>query len=372
MPQPQAWRNRLTRILTGSAPSVTFLFRNSYRRMYWLYSTDYVSSAALTVTVNGGAGFFQVYDDRVGSPTIGTWIEAHNYVFSSREDPATEGAVRTAPFTWDTAANDATTTYRKSIYQKRLKFRRTTISESRSLTITSSDGGRLCYWGNQYSTNDYMLNFINSARGSHNIAALRLFEEWDVDYWKPDLILYSCNTINEMISSAGGLAIADSPTLFADRFKVYIDALLAKSYNPEIFAFILFTSANQQPVDPNGRYLTRTISAGLGGNAVVLRDFYHTLHAVLKSTVYPVGHPDAGKRIASASVFEDCMRYGINRAADTGESVYSWLFGMNTVGGAGVVGKTGKTGLSLTTDGTHPNDMAGFLYWRYLEKYFEF
>lgn len=373
-PQPQSWRNRLTRILTGTNPAITFFFRSSYRRMDWLYSTDYLSSAALTVTVNGGNGFFQIYDDRPGSGTIGTWVEANNYTFSSRENPATDGAVRTAPFTFTTTTNGSTTTYRKSIYQKRLKIRRTLITEARSLTITSTDGGRICYWGTQYSSNDYMFNFINSARGSHNIQSLRLFEEWDVDYWKPDLILYSCNTINEMISSAGGVAIADSPTLFAARFKTYIDALTIKPYNPELFAYILFINMNQQPIDHTGRYLARTISTGLGGNAATLDDFINYLSAILKTTSYPVGHPREGVKIGSANVYHDFMRYGIRKNADTvGSSVFQELFGYTQAsGGTAVVGKTGITGTALVGDGTHLNDMGAHLAWRYLEKFFEF
>lgn len=83
-------------------------------------------------------------------------------------------------------------------------MRRTEVETSWQISIRSQDGGRLCYWGIQYSGNDNMINFINSARGSHDIATLRYFEQWSVDDWKPDLILYACNTINEMKSQAGG------------------------------------------------------------------------------------------------------------------------------------------------------------------------
>lgn len=375
-PQPQSWRNRLTRILTGTTPSTSFLFRNSYRRCDFLYSTDYVSSNALVVTIAGGNGFVQVYDDRPGSGTIGTWVEANGYVFSSREDPLTEGAIRTPGFTFNSTANGPSTTVRKSVYQKRLKIRRTDISSSRNITITASDGARLCYWGIQYSTNDFMFNFINSARGSHNIQALRVFEEWDVDYWKPDLILYSCNTINEMISSAGGIAVADVPSTFSNRFQTYINALLTKTYKPEIFAFMLFINMNQQPIDHTGRYLVRTGSSGLGGNGYTLEDYLNYLFATLKSITYPSGY-DAkliGKPIASANVFQDAMRYGIRRNADTpGSSVFQELFGYTQAsGGTSVVGKTGRTGTALVGDGTHPNDMGAFLFWRYLEKYLEY
>lgn len=375
-PKPQVFYNGLTRVITANGaikPSVNFYFRNSYRRCDFIYRTDSGSSEQLTVTVQGGNGYFTVYDDRVGSPTIGTWVEANNFVFSAKEDDTlhTEDLL-------STGANGPSLGYKKTIFQKRLKFKRTLISESRSMTITAMDTGRLCYWGIQYSTNDNMINVINAGRGSHNLNRLKIFNDWAVDHWKPDLIILQCPVINEMTSAAGGVAVADSPATFAARFPPFINDLLAKPYHPEIIPLILFINGNQQPIDPTGRWLARTISGGLGNNAAIMPDYTDKLFQVLKEMVYPTlspdpAHPNQGTKIVPISVFWEFIRYGIRRAKDTNNSVFAELFGYTSLSPlTALLGGPGTTGTSLVADITHLNDMGNFLAWRYLEKYFEF
>jgi hypothetical protein len=267
---PEANYNGITRVITGANPQVSYLFRSSHRRCDFLYRTDYLSSASLLVTIAVGNSEVTVFDE-----TSGTWVEANGYTFSAKEEdyifPVPAGTFKTA------------TGYRKTVFQKRLKMRRTEVVPSWQITIRSQDGSRLAYWGIQYAGHDNMINFINSARGSHNIAALRYFEGWSVDDWKPDLILYACNTINEMISLAGGTSETDTPATFAGRFNTLITALKAKSYAPEIFAYMLFVNRFQQPVDPTDRVLLRRTSAAVGLNGYTLFDYYDYLHATLKS-----------------------------------------------------------------------------------------
>lgn len=347
LPTPEANYNGITRVITGANPQVSYFFRNSYRRCDFIYRTDYLSSASLKVTISVGNGKVTVFDE-----VSGTWVEANGYTFSAKElDQILPGTFKTA------------TGFRKTVFQKRLKMRRTDVGASWQITIRSQDGGRLCYWGNQYSGHDNMINFINSARGSHNIAALRYFEQWSVDDWKPDLILYACNTINEMRSEAGGIVETDTPATFAGRFNTFITELLAKSYTPEVFAYMLFVNRNQQPVDPTGRVLLRRTSAAVGLNGYTLFDYYDYLHGTLKSLP-----------IASVNTFYEFFNYGVLRAAASAgtSTIFKELFGYGSPSGDDAIeGKTGKEGTSLVMDGTHLNDVGNFVGWRFLEKYFD-
>jgi hypothetical protein len=140
---PVANYNGLTRILTGANPQVTFLFRNFYRRCDFIYRTDYLCSGALQVIVGElnqpVNGVVEVFDEE-----FNIWKEANGFVFSAREDDF----IRSGSF--KPTINGVTrvcTGYRKTIFQKRLKMRRTVVDNSRKITIKSMDGGRLCYWG---------------------------------------------------------------------------------------------------------------------------------------------------------------------------------------------------------------------------------
>lgn len=376
-PKPQTFYNGLTRTLVADGatnPSINFFFRSSYRRCDLLYRMDSISSESLAIAVNGGNGFFTVWDDRPGSGTINTWVEANGFVFSARMADTTLHTDQMI----STTANGASLGYKKTIFQKHLKLRRTVIAESRSLTITATDGLRLGYWGIQYSTNDNMICFFNAGRGSHNLLYSSVFHDVAVDPHKPDLIIHQLPVINEMISAAGGVAVADSPAEFAGRFTPYINTLLAKPYHPEYIPLIFGLNANQKPMDEMDRFITRTISGGLGGNAATAGDFIDHLFAAMKDLEYPdlspdPAHPNEGTSLIPVSVFWEFIRYGFARAKDTGNTAFSELFGYTSLSPlTPLAGATGRTGTALVSDGTHLNDMGNFLVWRYLEKYFEF
>lgn len=375
-PQTQTFYNGITRVLSLNGainPSTEFAFRNGFRRCDFIYRTDSASSDTLTLTVTGGDGFFKVYDDRTGSPTIGTWIEANNYVFSAKE-----ANTLFTDHMLSTTANGPSTGYKKTVFQKRLKIRRTLISESRYMKITATDGGRLAYWGIQYSSNDNMINFINAGRAGHNLDYLKVFNAWAVDYWKPDLIILQCPIIPEMTSPAGGVAVADSPATFAARFPPFITELMSKDYHPEVLPIGLFINAAQKPITETGSWLARTISGGLGSNAALASDYVDYLFATLKNMSYPAlgpapVHPNEGQKIVAINLFWEFMRYGFERSKDTGNAPFAELFGYTSLSPlTALPGGTGRTGTSLVADGTFLNDMGNFLAWRYLEKYFEF
>ena len=327
--------NGLTRILSGPAPRVSYLFPKEARRCDFIYRTDYLSSAALEVSVKGGRAAVQVYDERSS-----TWKEADGYVFSAREKD------ELIPGSFFPGKTFGATALRKSIYQKRLKMRCMTTHEAVRISITSRDRGRLCYWGISYSPKEYMLQFINNARGGHDIAHLTVFEPWSLDYWKPDLILYSCNTINEG-ADASSSNTSTSPKQFADRFETYIRRLLNKPYSPEVFAYILFTArahgiVNEQDV------VGTTFIPGYGEASVF--DFIDHLSQRLKSLP-----------ITSANAFYHYWETARQQAIRDHRSIFSQLFGDG-----------GPKGKGYVADYTHLNDYGALVGWEYLSAYFNF
>lgn len=325
--------NWLTRILTGGNPSVSYSFQATYRRCDFIYRTDSLSSAALTVTISGGGGQVQVYDE-----VSETWKEANNFVFSAQESGTPE------------VVEISETVYgqiMKTVYQKRLKMRRAAFATpALTVTIASSDGGRLCYWGIQYSKNDFMINLINSARGSHNIKYLSFFEEWSVDYWKPDLIIYPCNTINEG-ANASAATSGDSPVAFSGRFNTFVTALLGKSYKPDMIAYIQFCMRNQGLVNASDS-VNATYINGYGSATVF--DYYDTLFQVLRE-----------QPIAAINAFYEYWTIAKKRSEYYGTTMYAEMHG-----------QVGQTSNSFTCDTTHLNEYGAMIGWRFLERYFNF
>jgi hypothetical protein len=327
--------NGLTRILSGPAPQVAYRFPKQARRCDFIYRTDYLSSADLQVSVTTGKGSVQAYDE--GSST---WKEADGYQFSAREkDEQLPGSFFPGkPF--------GATSLRKSIYQKRLKMRCIIPHGDTRISITSRDGGRLCYWGIAWSPKEYMIQFINSARGGHDIEHLKVFEPWSLDYWKPDLILYSCNTINEG-ADASPNNTTKSPEQFAKGFETYIRSLLNKPYAPEVFAYILFTAKAHNIVNEQDVVGT-TFIPGYGEASVF--DFIDHLNQRLKTLP-----------IASVNVFYHYWELARQKALMDHQTIYSELFSDG--------GPAGKT---YVADFTHLNDYGARVGWEYLSAYFNF
>jgi hypothetical protein len=327
--------NGLTRIISGYSPGVAYLFPHTAKRCDFIYRTDYLSSAALMVRVNGKKGLVELYDE-----TSGTWKEANGYIFSAKEKDTL------LPATFFPGKPFGATALRKSVYQKRLKMRCLSSHPDLTIRITSTDGGRLCYWGVAYSPATTMLQFINSARGGHDIAHLEVFEPWSVDYWQPDLILYPCNTINEG-ADASAANTSNSPVAFTNRFENFINKLLQKSYHPELFAYILFTAKAHGLVDSLDHIGVTDIQRY--GKATVF-DFIHSLDKKLK--LMP---------IASANVFPQFWKTAQKQARKNHTSIYLQLFG-----------SCGPKGPGFTTDDTHLNDRGELLGWKYLSRFFYF
>jgi len=327
--------NGLTRILSGYSASVAYNFPSPAKRCDFIYRTDYLSSAALMVSVNGKKGLVELYDE-----TSGIWKEADGYIFSAKEKDTL------LPASFFPGKRFGATSLRKSVYQKRLKMRCSSRHPDLTITITSSDGGRLCYWGVAYSPATNMLQFINSARGGHDISHLEVFEAWSVDYWQPDLILYSCNTINEG-ADASASNTTNSPVAFTNRFETFINKLLHKSYHPDLFAYILFTAKAHGLVDSLDNIGVTNIQ-GYGKSTVF--DFIDSLDSRLQTMP-----------VASVNMFPQFWKTAHEKARQNHTTMYLQLFGSG-----------GPKGPGFTTDDTHLNDRGARLGWKYLSRFFDF
>ncbi|MEO6931472.1 MAG: hypothetical protein ABI151_07590 [Chitinophagaceae bacterium] len=335
-PPQQNGYNGLTRIVTGAKPSVTYQFPPAAKRADFIYRTDYLSSAAIKVSVGGLINQAEVFDE-----TDMTWKEAEGFVFSARE----KNELIAASFYPNTYFG--ATSLRKTIYQKRLKMRAKGVHANLQVSITSQDGNRLCYWGIAFSPQDYMFQFINNSRGSHGINDLAVFESWSVDYWKPDLIIFSCNTINEGADVSHPNSTY-SPINFADHFEMYINKFLAKPYKPDMFAYILFTAR------PNGLVNDQDVIGKTHienyGDATVA-DYLNELDKRLQKLP-----------IASANAFNHYVSVGYASAKMKNTKAYAEFFGDGS----------GPTGPGFVGDFVHLNNYGAQVGWQYLKPFFNF
>ena len=222
----------ITRILEGTNCSTSYLVPSSASRCDFIFRTDYLNAPNAIVSISTGNGFVLVYDEATS-----TWIEANGYSYIAKEVDETITGSTGFPI-------------RKSIYQKRLKMKMVVLEHDGNtrVTITNNGSGRLTYWGIQHSPLNFFIDFLAQARGGHHIAMLRSFEAWDVDYFKPDLILMQECTNNEgaFIGAGDGISPThkdgNSPQAMAGRFLTYVNELEAKSYTPTVLCYALFHS----------------------------------------------------------------------------------------------------------------------------------
>ena len=192
------YRYGITRYASGAA-SVAFEVPVDALQFNFIYRTD-SQGATATVRVSQGNGKMQVYN---GS----AWVEANGYSFSMLETPVTLTDITIYnPNTSGNTQSIARTSYQvggNSTYQRRLKMRckgGSMDSRATAKTVTiSAASGRLMYWGVEWSPREYMITYVNAARGSHNMTAyeqdnandsLALSHYQDNEIWsfKPDLI----------------------------------------------------------------------------------------------------------------------------------------------------------------------------------------
>ena len=319
-------RPAITRCLSGNNCSVSYAFDPDYKRQDYIYRTDCTNPATTTVSISAGNGKVVVYDEATDA-----WVEANGYTFSAQES--------------DQPIVTSFGNLMKSMYQKRLKMKWAGASVSGcTVTIQNNGSGRLTYWGIQKGKKEVMMNFINSARGGHSTMRLKPFEEWDVDYWAPQLILWEVPYFNH-----GGvdICVADyvpktnvkTVSAMVSDFTTYVTALKNKEYSPEIISWSVWLASQNavHAIDQKGAWLHAVDTAG---NYVSTRDYVNGIEMMIRGLDIPF--------IDFMSMFR---MYGFEYAAWRDISDYETA----TTIASGITGET------WTVDGGHLNNRGALI-----------
>ena len=330
-------RPALTRCLSGTNCSVAYEMDKDYVRTDYIYRTDCTNPASASVSISAGNGYVVVYDEANSE-----WVEANGFSFSAQE--SSEPII----------SSYNSTPLMKSMYQKRLKMKWAGAPVADCVvTITNNGSGRLTYWGIQKGKRPYMLNFINSARGGHSTMRLKPFEAWDVDYWQPNLILWEPPYFNHTcvdICGADYAPITNKMTtaVLVSQMQPYAEALLEKSYSPEIVAWSMWVAsqASVHSIDQDGNWL---FGVATDGSYISVVMYINAIYNMLKNL--------SVKYINFVPLFR---AYGFKYAAYRGIQNYE---NATTVA-------SGKTGKTWTFDGGHLNDFGHELFFKMFGSFF--
>lgn len=206
-----AYRSGLTRYSDVAGSQISFVVPVNAWQFNFIYRTDSAGSENCVVTIAEGNGKMEVMND------AGNWVEANGYTFSQREPDVV--TLPTVNYTNPINGNPATlsnyqvkgnTTYQKRLYMRCKSGAIDSRTTTKAITI-SRTSGRLMYWGVEWSDREFMITYINAARGSHGSAislstsALNHYQDNEVWGFKPDLLL-----TEDAIHNAGGAGVPSS------------------------------------------------------------------------------------------------------------------------------------------------------------------
>jgi hypothetical protein len=334
-------RNGLTRY--SSTASASFSREVPAGAFAWrlVYRTDSIACDQVRVTVDLGSGQMEVLDD--GS---GLWVEANGYAFSQREPAPIVSATQVPDPDTDVFASLSIQTKSNTTYQKRLHFRcrgsgYDSTGSAKSVTFSAETSGRLLYWGHEWSPREYMITYINAARGGHNTNAasslgLPRFADNEVHGFKPDLIYSELPIHNDGAAGATVYAAGDRWERLTNNYVYRADyslSLLTRSsffnYTPEVGLWTPTIATNFGGMDAEGDFVFATQTDGTVQNAL---DRFDQAVAWVKAT-----HP------------ETVVVHAVRRWVEAGRAIYGDLTTATTA--------SSKTGPSMTNDGSHPNDI---------------
>jgi len=197
-----AYRRGWTRYINNTIASISCKIPSDAFQFNFIYRTDTVGDENVTLTITEGNNKVEVFNGT-------TWLEANGYTFSMLEEVKYLTNVQYPSPTAHNALSSTVVQYQISgntTYQKRLKMRCksgniNSIGTEKNINITSSGTGRFMYWGVEWSPREFMVTYINSARGSHGFGiagsgnSLHKFIDNEIISYKPDLI-FSENPIH--------------------------------------------------------------------------------------------------------------------------------------------------------------------------------
>lgn len=309
----EQWRNNRpawTRILEGTDASVSYTVPDGVERCDFIYRTDHLNADTATVTVSS-VGVLEVFDENTDA-----WVEANGFTYSAKEDGVAQ------------AGNIL-----KSIYQKRLKMRVVGTLNNTTVTITNNGDGRLTYWGIQTGIRPVMFDFILSARGGHNISALENYEEWDTDYYEPDLILWQIPIINENLDVANAdftpRNMSKNTDQYASNILTKANEYLAKDYQPELVSWVLFFGKENYAIDDNNEWV---YGIAPDGSKVSVPNYINKTLSVLNTN-----------NVNVVDLFRLYLDYSLKVSDRKGVPLYEAVFW------------NGKNGDAVALDGAHFN-----------------
>ena len=349
-----SYRRCYTRLAQEGNNSVEFTVPSQAWQFNFIYRTDAQGCSNCSVCIGEGNGFMEVWNGK-------EWVEANGYSFSMKQEP---GISLPEVKYKDPRTNKATVISNvkvggNTIYQKRLKMRCTThdslkpdgtqISAGTEKHVTISGTGRFMYWGVEWSSNQYMITFINAARGSHGplirSSGLNLIHYQDTEIWEfqPDLMLTEDPIFNGGGGSARTWFAGKEPVLpstyfatvsenffFADNqvsMQSRAKTLFGNDYNLEFCIFNSYATALDGKVSDYGDLREFTLSDGVTWSTYTAQ---LSIFEFMKTE-----HPDI--------IYINCGK--------------KWLeLCKNMYGGiAQGTAPSGKEGDTLTADGVHPN-----------------
>lgn len=272
-----------------------------------------------TVSILQGNGLMQVWNGTA-------WVEANGFVFTMKEPPVT-------------------LTKGNTTFQKRLKFRCksatiNSIGTAKNITITNNGSGRFMWWGGEWSPREFMLSLLDAALGSfawrdpNEELSLISHQDNDIYPFNPDLLVAEVTEIN-LGAYTFSVIPSRTPSFYTNIHEEWIFnasnplSMKAKTGNfssIEVLFFLSTPSINGDGFDPvTGDEKFAINSAGKAQSIIDNWDF---ASGYMKS-----------KGVNYIDMFSYFREYSI--------STYGSLY-------KGMV-RSGDTGSTLTTDGTHYN-----------------
>ena len=310
----------ITKVIDGGTNSgVSFKMLEKIKRISLIVHSDSQFATQTKVTISSGNGKVQVFDGT-------NWVEANNFVTSFKE-------TLTIPTRSEIRDNA----------QKRLKFRSLTDLTEKTITVQNVGTGRFGYWGVEYSPKEYLFTYVCSSKGSHGIDFLKLYQEWMVDDFNPDLVLQQCCILNQGL---GQETRSKSPQDFANDFKLYHESFVAKNYL--VLPYILWAATYSFFIDNNGNFLS-----GTNSNTGIEQTCFDDVNYLSKM------YED--KNVPVINLFSRITESGLEKAIEEEGNIYS----------SALVG-SGKNGGTFTIDGIHLNKMGVDVCLAMIETYFNF
>lgn len=324
----------------------------------FIYRTDSLGCQQVQVNITQGNGQMQVYDE-----SDSTWKEANGFIFSMYESTPVARDIESLNEKTDNREIVNTASKSNTTYQKRLKMRCKggavdSLATEKNITFSKLVTGRFMYWGVEWSLREFMITYINSARGSYRTAlrdARGLGRVADNEVWgfKPDLMLFELPIHNDSASfpstdqSRQSLINATNEYIFNEGYELSFvtRSQSLNGYVPEMIMFSSSVSWNFAPINEDG---TLKIARDRAGDYVTSLDYWTAVYQWVLENHTEVGFVNS-----------------IQRWIEAGNAIFKNNLKDATIG-------SGKSGATFTNEGSHWNDTGSKVIAKTLTGLFEF